>query len=281
MQNTPRKSKKNFAKQFLGKHKFYIRKIREKKLFGPTIRFSIYGLIFFFFGIIFLHLQPNSNYELQASIQPPQIIKPFSYLFYDQGGNEYNIFANHGEHGAPQSREYLFEGIDEEELYNQQQQEIPSINALPQQPEIGEPNEQSLSEDTPQSLSENATKEQAEPTEQETTKEKKEEKVARAGARFPSSPHTILPPLPIIAEVIEKNPEPGLDRTLGNVVVVDGNEEVETGLNDGELRGSLSSNETNIENETNTENETNNNVVETDLDLPEEAPADILKPADN
>jgi hypothetical protein len=33
-------------------------------------------------------------------------------MFYDGRGNTYDIFGNQEVHGAPQSREYLFEGVD-------------------------------------------------------------------------------------------------------------------------------------------------------------------------
>jgi hypothetical protein len=108
----PKKS--TFAKQFLGKHKFHIRKNKEKKLFGERIRFGIYGLILFFFGVVFFNLQPDSNHDIQHFSAETEEAQPtaFAYLFYDQAGNEYNIFGTNGEHGAPQSREYLFEGVE-------------------------------------------------------------------------------------------------------------------------------------------------------------------------
>jgi Na+/proline symporter len=66
METRHHKPKKNFAKQFLGKHKFHIRKIKEKKLFGNSIKFTIYGFILFFFGIILTNLQPHSNDHLTS-----------------------------------------------------------------------------------------------------------------------------------------------------------------------------------------------------------------------
>jgi hypothetical protein len=76
------------------------------------VRYAIYGLILFFFGVIFFNMQPDSNQDMQIAAPEAQVVTQTSYLFYDAWGNEYDIFGNQGIHGAPQSWEYLFEGID-------------------------------------------------------------------------------------------------------------------------------------------------------------------------
>jgi hypothetical protein len=103
--------KKVFAKKFLGKHSFHIRKQKDTNLFGQKVRFSIYGLILFSFGIVFCNIQPNSNAHIQVfstEEKPSQT----TYLFYAKNGEHYNIFGQQDIHGAPQSWEYLFEGVD-------------------------------------------------------------------------------------------------------------------------------------------------------------------------
>ncbi|MDR0607185.1 MAG: hypothetical protein LBG52_02270 [Candidatus Peribacteria bacterium] len=73
----------------------------------------IYGLIAFFFGIVVCNLQPESNQYFQSQFLEPNIKSAqLVYLFYDAGGHEYHIFDAQGEHGVPQSWEYLFEGVD-------------------------------------------------------------------------------------------------------------------------------------------------------------------------
>jgi len=106
------KRKKRFAKVFLGKLKFRIRKPKDEKIFGSRVRNSIYIVVLFFFAVIFLNLQPNSNSMVQLWIVMAIEKLPFSYIFYDQAWNQYNIFGQPAEHGAPQSWEYLFEGVE-------------------------------------------------------------------------------------------------------------------------------------------------------------------------
>ncbi|MDR0859980.1 MAG: hypothetical protein LBO09_03165 [Candidatus Peribacteria bacterium] len=94
----------------MGSSKFHIRKKSEYSSLGMWTRCGIYGLIAFFFGVVVCNLDPESNQYLQVSdsAEIPQL----SYLFYDFEGNEYDVFGNQGEHGAPQSWEYLFEGVE-------------------------------------------------------------------------------------------------------------------------------------------------------------------------
>ncbi|MDR2540221.1 MAG: hypothetical protein LBD11_00100 [Candidatus Peribacteria bacterium] len=104
------KKKLSFSQKFLGKYKFHIRKKSEHFALGMWTRCGIYGLIVFFFGVVVCNLEPESNQSLLVgeTVEPHQL----AYLFYDGEGNEYNIFGNQGEHGAPQSWEYLFEGVE-------------------------------------------------------------------------------------------------------------------------------------------------------------------------
>ncbi|MDR2189630.1 MAG: hypothetical protein LBP53_00025 [Candidatus Peribacteria bacterium] len=106
------KSHKSFSKQFLGKHTFHIRQIKEPSLFGQSITYTIYGMIVLFLGVVFINLQPNSNHQLQALMEEePAQSHSLTYLFYDKEGNEYSIFGASEVHGAPQTREYLFDGV--------------------------------------------------------------------------------------------------------------------------------------------------------------------------
>ncbi|MDR0369133.1 MAG: hypothetical protein LBH96_00935 [Candidatus Peribacteria bacterium] len=114
-----RKKKNSFSQQFLGKTKFHIRKIKEEKLFGNTTRNAIYILILFFLAVIFTHLQPNSNLHLENGLALNVSTPEISYFFYDKEGNSYNIFGKAQEHGAPQSWEYLFEGVNLETTSNE------------------------------------------------------------------------------------------------------------------------------------------------------------------
>lgn len=113
-----KKKKKNFSQQFLGKTKFRIRKIKEEKIFGSRARNAIYVLIIFFFAVIFINLQPNSNLHLENGLALNTASPDISYFFYDGDGNSYDIFGKAQEHGAPQSWEYLFEGINLDEISN-------------------------------------------------------------------------------------------------------------------------------------------------------------------
>ena len=115
MNKKTNKKKKKFSQNFLGKTKFRIRKIKEKSLFWGKIRYAIYGMILFFFGVVFFNLQPNSNNDIQIATKIEQEEKKYielAYFFHDQEGNTHSIFGNYGEHGAPQSWEYLFEGVE-------------------------------------------------------------------------------------------------------------------------------------------------------------------------
>jgi hypothetical protein len=116
---THRKKRQPFSKQFLGKTKFKIRKVKEERIFGSRIRNTIYVIILLFFAVIFINLQPNSNLQLETGIALAPKKSEFSYLFYDTSGNSYSLFGQSKEHGAPQSWEYLFEGVDLESIHNE------------------------------------------------------------------------------------------------------------------------------------------------------------------
>jgi hypothetical protein len=70
-------------------------------------------LIVFFCGVVIAHLQPVSNQDFQIQFEEEQTeVSQLAYLFYDTVGNVYDIFGTQGEHGVPQSWEYLFEGVE-------------------------------------------------------------------------------------------------------------------------------------------------------------------------
>ncbi|MDR2416074.1 MAG: hypothetical protein LBD75_05755 [Candidatus Peribacteria bacterium] len=103
--------KKIFSKQFLGKHTFHIRQPKDTNLFGRKIRYLIYGLILVSFGVVFFNVQPDSNTNIHVFIPEEKSLQT-TYIFYAQNGENYNIFGQQDIHGAPQSWEYLFEGVD-------------------------------------------------------------------------------------------------------------------------------------------------------------------------
>ncbi|MDR3169479.1 MAG: hypothetical protein LBU27_07160 [Candidatus Peribacteria bacterium] len=110
---SPPKKKIPFSQKFLGKTKFHIRKPLECSVGGVWTRWGIYGLIVFFCGVVVFHFHPASNQKFQSQFEKKETgVSQLAYLFYDAEGNVYDVFGTQGEHGVPQSWEYLFEGVE-------------------------------------------------------------------------------------------------------------------------------------------------------------------------
>ena len=117
-----KKSLINKSKTNISNHKRtrYKTTARARTSFWFVFTYGIYLLVFFFLGMIFFHLQPNSNSEFQPENQNKTELKESDFFFFSQNGEMFNLFDNHV-HWVEQSWEYLFEGISEYEIETAQE----------------------------------------------------------------------------------------------------------------------------------------------------------------